>query len=344
MKPPKTKPPKKTKLNPTLDPTNPTNVKKLSQKKPKATSTEGKKSKLPKLKHLPKFKQLSLDFGQLLSDDPKAKTSSKSESEPKSERPKRTPPPPRPTRSSTGVVAVEQDKPSRVFAFKFNMARFLWRWVIAPVLVIVLTFNLLVAGLLGVWKKYPVNNSMFMVSHRLNGGSVNHKWVDYENIAKSAKQAVIASEDGQFIYHNGFDFDSIEKAIKKNEKLGKITAGGSTITQQLAKNLFLSSHRSYVRKAEEAIITLMIEKMWDKKRILEVYLNVVEFGEGIYGIESASWHYFGKPARELTNAQSALLASMLTNPKYYQNNLNNPHLKKKQSVILKRLSSSPLPP
>lgn len=331
------KPPKKTKLNPTLDPKSPTNIKKLSQKKPKTSTTKTKPSKLPKIKNLPKFKQLSLDFGQLLNNDSASKPKPKPKSEP---RPK--PPPPRPTPKRTGIVAVVDDKPKKLF--HFNLKRFLWRWVIAPILVIALTFHLLVAGLLGVWKDYPVNNSMFMVTHRLHGGTVNHKWVDYENIAKSAKQAVIASEDGQFIYHNGFDFDSIEKAIKKNEKLGKITAGGSTITQQLAKNLFLTSHRSYLRKGEEAIITLMIEKMWDKKRILEVYLNVVELGDGIYGVESASWHYFGKPARELTNAQSALLASMLTNPKYYQNNLNNPHLKKKQSVILKRLSSSPLPP
>lgn len=322
MKPPK--PPKKTKLNPTLDPKSPANVKKLSQKKPdtpKPAPTPPKPTPRPAPRPAPKkkgrFTQLSLNFGDLL--------------------PKKSPKaPPAPTpKVDTPAVAPKK---------RFSLMGFLWRWLISPVLVIVIVFHLLVAGLLGIWKDYPVGNSMFMVSHRLHGGTVNHKWVDYENIAKSTKQAVIASEDGQFIYHNGFDFDSIEKAIKKNEKLGKITAGGSTITQQLAKNLFLTSHRSYLRKAEEAVITLMIEKMWDKKRILEVYLNVVELGDGIYGVESASWHYFGKPARELTNAQSALLASMLTNPKYYQNNLNNPHLKKKQSVILKRLSSSPLPP
>ncbi|WP_084349593.1 monofunctional biosynthetic peptidoglycan transglycosylase [Moraxella oblonga] len=325
------KPPKKTKLNPTLDPKSPANIKKLSQKKPKTNATTNKKtSKLSKIKNLPKFKQLSLDFGQRLNNNNPPKSKPK------------PPPPPKPTPTRTGIVAVVNDKPKKLF--RFNLKGFLWRWIIAPLLVIVIVFHLLVAGLLGIWKNYPVSNSMFMVTHRIGGGTVNQKWVDYENIAKSAKQAVIASEDGQFIYHNGFDFDSIEKALKKNEKLGKIQAGGSTITQQLAKNLFLSSHRSYIRKAEEVIITLMIEKMWDKKRILEVYLNVVEFGHGIYGIESASWHYFGKPARELTNAQSALLASMLTNPKYYQKNLNNPHLKKKQKVILKRLGSSPLPP
>lgn len=324
------KPPKKTKLNPALDPKSPTNVKKLSQKKPKTdTATNKKTSKLPKIKNLPKFKQLSLNFGQRLNSN---------DNPPKS---KPKPPPPRPTPTRTGIVAVVDDKPKKLL--RFNLKGLLWRWIIAPILVVVIVFHVLVAGLLGIWKNYPVSNSMFMVTHRISGGTVNQKWVDYENIAKSTKQAVIASEDGQFIYHNGFDFDSIEKAMKKNEKLGKIQAGGSTITQQLAKNLFLTSHRSYIRKGEEAIITLMIEKMWDKKRILEVYLNVVEFGDGIYGVESASWHYFGKSARELTNAQSALLASMLTNPKHYQKNLKNKHLIKKQQVILKRLHASPLP-
>lgn len=212
-----------------------------------------------------------------------------------------------------------------------------------PVLAVVISFHLLVASLLGLWVYLPVTNSMFMTLHRLEGGQVSQKWVDYEDIAKSAKQAVIASEDAKFVSHNGFDFDSIERAIKANEKAGAVSMGGSTITQQLVKNLFLSSHRSYIRKAEEAIITVMMEKMWSKRRILEVYLNVAEFGEGLYGIEVASWHYYGKPAKSLSREESALLIGSLPRPKFYQKNRQNKRLLNKQRIILSRMNASVLP-
>lgn len=226
---------------------------------------------------------------------------------------------------------------------KTSLLSWLWQWVIVPMVLLVLTFHILVAGLIGIWKVYPVNNSMFMLSHRLSGGTVSQKWLDYEQIPKNTKQAVIASEDANFAYHNGFDFTGIQTAIQKNNQAGKITMGGSTISQQLAKNLFLTSHRSYLRKTEEAIITLMIEKSWSKERILEVYLNVVEFGNGVYGIESASWHYFGKTAKSLNREESALLVAMLTRPKYYEKNLDNAHLRKKQQIIVKRMNSAVLP-
>ncbi|MDO4895739.1 MAG: monofunctional biosynthetic peptidoglycan transglycosylase [Moraxella sp.] len=218
-----------------------------------------------------------------------------------------------------------------------------WRWLVAPVLTVVISFHLLIALLLGVWAYVPVTNSMFMTLHRLDGGQVNQKWVNYDQIAKSAKQAVIASEDAKFVHHRGFDFDSIERAIKANERAGAVSMGGSTISQQLVKNLFLSSHRSYVRKAEEAVITVMMETMWSKRRILEVYLNVVEFGDGIYGIESASWHYYGKSAKNLTKAESALLISSLPNPKYYQKHRQNKRLRNKQRIIMSRMDTAMLP-
>lgn len=218
-----------------------------------------------------------------------------------------------------------------------------WRYIIAPVLMVVISFHLLVAMLIGVWAYMPVGNSMFMTLHRLSGGQVTQTWVDYDDIAKSTKQAVIASEDAKFVSHNGFDLDGIEHAIKANERAGAVSMGGSTISQQLVKNLFLTSHRSYIRKGEEAIITVMIENMWSKKRILEVYLNVVEFGEGIYGIEAASWHYYGKPAKNLSREQSALLISSLPNPKYYQKNRQNKRLRNKQRIILARMNSAVLP-
>lgn len=188
-----------------------------------------------------------------------------------------------------------------------------------------------------------MGNSMFMLTHRLKGGSVTQTWVEYDDIAKSVKQAAIASEDAKFTTHNGFDLDAINTAIKANEASGAISMGGSTISQQLAKNLFLTSHRSYIRKAEEAIITVMMEKMWDKKRILTVYLNVVEFGDGIYGIEAAAQHYFKKSAAKLNKEQSALLISMLPNPKYFEQHMDNRRLQNKKRIILKRMPSAALP-
>jgi len=215
--------------------------------------------------------------------------------------------------------------------------------LLGAIILIIVAFHILVAALLLVWKSQPINNSMFMLTHRLTGGEVTQEWVEYDQIAKSAKQAAIASEDSTFSQHNGFDIKGIKEAQKKNEASGKTTAGGSTITQQLAKNLFLTSHRSYVRKAEEAVITVMIETIWDKPRILTAYLNVAEFGNGIYGIEAAARHYYGKTAADLNRDESALLISMLTNPKYYQDNQGNKRLRNKQRIIKKRMNNAMLP-
>lgn len=223
------------------------------------------------------------------------------------------------------------------------MLKKFFRWIVLCVVAVFLGFNLMVAALLGVGKSTPVTESAFMMAHRFGGGTVTQTWVDYDNIAKSVKQAAIVSEDAKFTQHHGFDFDSIESAIKENEAEGAIARGGSTISQQLAKNLFLTSHRSYIRKGEEAIIVLMMEGIWDKKRILEVYLNVVEFGDGIYGIESAARHYYGKSAKNLNREQAALLISMLPNPKYYQKNKNAKRLRNKQRIILRRMNSAVLP-
>lgn len=219
-----------------------------------------------------------------------------------------------------------------------------FKWLIAGIVMLVVVFHVLVAGLLLIWKTQPVTNSMFMLAHRVTVGEVQQTWVDYDQIAKSAKQAAIASEDATFSTHHGFDMAGIEAAMEKNEQTGEFSAGGSTISQQLAKNLFLTSHRSFIRKGEEAIITVMMEQMWSKQRILEVYLNVAEFGNGIYGIEAAAQHYFGKSAANLNQEQSALLICMLTNPKFYQDNMQNKRLRNKQRIILRRMSSAALPP
>ena len=223
------------------------------------------------------------------------------------------------------------------------MFRWIFKWIIAPLLVLFLNFHLMVAGFLVLWGNTPVENSAFMLWHRLSGGDVTQSWVDYDRIAKSVKQAAIVSEDAKFISHHGFDFDSIQAAIAANEAEGAISAGGSTISQQLAKNLFLTPHRSYLRKGEEAIITVMMESMWPKQRILEVYLNVAEFGEGIYGIEAAAQHYFNRSAAKLNREQAALLISMLPNPKYYGKNMNAKRLRNKQRIILRRMNTAAIP-
>ncbi|ABE75660.1 MULTISPECIES: monofunctional biosynthetic peptidoglycan transglycosylase [Psychrobacter] len=223
-----------------------------------------------------------------------------------------------------------------------SFGKFIKRLLLA-LMVLVVAFHVLVAGLLLIWKTQPINNSMFMLTHRIMGGDVSQTWVEYDAIAKSAKQAAIVSEDSTFSQHNGFDMKGIKAAQKKNEATGKMSAGGSTITQQLAKNLFLTSHRSYTRKAEEAVLTIMIETLWDKQRILTAYLNVAEFGNGIYGVEAAAQYYFDKSAANLNRDQSALLIAMLTNPKYYESHQSDKRLRNKQRIIKKRMKNAVLP-
>lgn len=211
-------------------------------------------------------------------------------------------------------------------------------------LVLFIGFHVMVIGLLGYWQTEPINNDMFMILHRLSHfEGVSQTWVEDDQISVNVKRAAIASEDANFVNHNGFDIQGIENAIKRNEKSGNIQAGGSTISQQLAKNLFLFPQRSYLRKGEEAIITLLIEGLWDKERILTAYLNVAEFGDGIYGIEAAAQHYFKKPASKLNRQQAALLISMLPNPKYFETHLNDRHLQNKIQVILRRMAGANLP-
>lgn len=151
--------------------------------------------------------------------------------------------------------------------------------------------------------------------------TLKYEWVDYEKISPHLKRAIIAAEDGKFLEHHGLDWDGIEKAIEKNQRRGKRAAGGSTISQQLAKNLFLSPSKNYLRKIQEVIITLMIELCWDKRRILEVYLNVVEWGNGVFGAQAAAKHYYRIHAVHLSAAQSARLAVTLPNPRKFEYSL-----------------------
>jgi monofunctional glycosyltransferase len=178
---------------------------------------------------------------------------------------------------------------------------------------------LLIASVVSLrWINPPT--SAFMLSARieafLDGDHLyrtQYEWVDLEAISPQAAIAVIASEDQQFPYHFGFDFNSIREAVREHERGGKLR-GASTITQQVAKNLYLWSGRSFVRKALEATLTLTMEASLPKERILELYLNVAEFGRGIYGVEAAARHFFHKQASGLTREESALLAVVLPNP------------------------------
>jgi len=172
---------------------------------------------------------------------------------------------------------------------------------------------------------------------------IAYTWVPYERISVELKRAMIAAEDARFIEHEGFDWDGIQQAIDRNARRGRIVAGGSTITQQLAKNLFLSSQRSYWRKSEEALITLLLEAILDKRRILELYLNVIELGDGIFGSEAAARHYFGVGAGALTAEQAARLAAMAPNPRYYEKHPGARGLARKIPIILARMPAAELP-
>jgi monofunctional biosynthetic peptidoglycan transglycosylase len=199
------------------------------------------------------------------------------------------------------------------------------------------------------WIDHNPTSTSFM-DQRLEGlrakdpaATLKHEWVNYPRIAQSLKLAVIAAEDTSFVDHEGFDWKGIEKALEKNQKKGKVVAGGSTITQQLAKNLFLSGERSYVRKGQEALITWMIESQMDKDRILEIYLNVVEWGNGVFGAEAAARHYYGVPAAQLSREQAARLAAMLPRPQFYDRNRNSAYLAKRVPVILQRMNQVEAP-
>lgn len=172
---------------------------------------------------------------------------------------------------------------------------------------------------------------------------LKHQWVEYPKISNNLKRALIASEDAKFVDHEGFDWDGIQKAWDKNLKKGKIVAGGSTISQQLAKNLFLSTKRTPWRKAEEAAITMMLEKMMTKRRILEIYLNVIEWGNGVFGAEAAARHYFKVSASQLSTSQAAKLAAMVPNPRFYDAHQSAKGLLRKTSIIVQRMPSSEIP-
>ena len=194
------------------------------------------------------------------------------------------------------------------------------------------------------WRSHPVENTMFMrLDYLSDFQPIEHQWVDYDRISIHFKRAIVEAEDAQFLKHHGFDWGGIEYALQRNINNEKVVAGGSTISQQLAKNLFFYNRRSYFRKGQESIATVLMERMWTKQRILEVYMNSVEFGDHLYGIEAASRFYFNKNAADLNREQAAFLAALLPNPKYYQQHRKDPKFLRKQKLILKYINYSQVP-
>ncbi|MEQ1913601.1 MAG: monofunctional biosynthetic peptidoglycan transglycosylase [Sideroxydans sp.] len=199
------------------------------------------------------------------------------------------------------------------------------------------------------WIKFDPASSAFMedrlevMQDKNPKAELKHQWVDYPKISNNLKRALIASEDAKFVDHEGFDWEGIQKAYEKNLKKGKIVAGGSTISQQLAKNLFLSTKRTPWRKGEEIVITLMLETVMDKQRIFEIYLNVIEWGNGVFGAEAAARHYFGVSASQLSAEQAARLAAMVPNPRFYDRNRQAPGMLRKTYLILDRMPDAEIP-
>jgi monofunctional biosynthetic peptidoglycan transglycosylase len=212
-----------------------------------------------------------------------------------------------------------------------------------------LWFFILSIGLTILYRFVPIPITPLMVI-RLGEQAADEKkemrlykdWVPMSQISKNAPQAVYGAEDQKFLDHYGFDLEAMEKAWNGNKK-GKQIKGASTITQQTVKNVFLWPARSYVRKALEAYFTVLVELIWPKERIMEVYLNVIEMGEGIYGIEAAAQTYYNKPAASLNRSQSAMIAAVLPNPRRWTPARPTPYIVRRQGWILRQMNNlSPL--
>lgn len=212
-------------------------------------------------------------------------------------------------------------------------------WAVVGLAGAVLAVQLWFLAQVGWWVFFNPTDTAFMRAERDRlaqarpGLVIRQQWVPYERISMNLKRAVIASEDANFTEHEGVDWDAIERAHEANRRKGKVVRGGSTITMQLAKNLFLSGERSYLRKAQEIAITYMIEALMDKRRILELYLNVAEWGEGVFGCEAGARHHFGVPAAQLSAGQGARMAAMLPRPRFYDRNRGSAYLERRSATI-----------
>jgi monofunctional biosynthetic peptidoglycan transglycosylase len=227
------------------------------------------------------------------------------------------------------IKATIKPKSTGKKGFFSQIMRFFWKLII--------WFNIISLFFVVLYKFVPVPYTPLMVIRYFENKSAGknietkHHWVPIEDISKNLQKAVIASEDGRFFEHNGLDFSAMRKAAVGNFK-GKKLKGGSTITQQTAKNVFLWQGRSYFRKALEAYYTVLIELVWGKQRILEVYLNSIEMGDGIYGADAATQHWYKKECKSLTRMQAAGIAAILPNPRRFSPN-GSAYISRKQSKI-----------
>jgi len=200
------------------------------------------------------------------------------------------------------------------------------RWLLRGLLILSLLFLLVQGWYLAhivAWRWVDPGSTAFMdarlaqLRETTPEARLRQQWVDYAAISPHLKRAILAAEDAKFLEHEGFDWEGMQNALEKNLRRGRVVAGGSTISQQLAKNLFLSGERSFIRKGQEALITLMLEGVLPKRRILELYLNLIEWGDGVFGAEAAARHYFGISAARLSPSQAAWMAAIVPNPRYY---------------------------
>jgi monofunctional biosynthetic peptidoglycan transglycosylase len=226
--------------------------------------------------------------------------------------------------------------------------RVLWRASLVVLALVLLYFAWIFSHVLW-WNFFNPSSSAFMqdrletLQEKNPRAQLRHQWVPYDKISLNLKRAVVAAEDANFMEHAGFDWEAIQRAYEANRRKGRVVAGGSTISQQLAKNLFLSPKRSAVRKLEEALITLIIENVMSKQRIFEIYLNIIEWGNGIFGCEAAAKHYFKTSAARLDAWEAARLAAMVPNPRYYDRNRNTAYLDRKTNLILGRMPGAVVP-
>ena len=230
--------------------------------------------------------------------------------------------------------------------------RFLWRFTWRFLLLALIALTLLqfwFFSCVWYWSVYDPDSTAFMRSRltRLREeeprARLQYRFVPYSAISTHLKCAVIAAEDSRFVEHDGFDWDGIRKAYEKNLREGEVVAGGSTISQQLAKNLFLSGERAWWRKAQEAAITVMIELIMDKRRIFELYLNVIEWGDGVFGAEAAARYHFGVSAAELAPEQAARLAAMVPSPRRYDPGRSTAYLQRRTQILLARMNAVRVP-
>ena len=222
-------------------------------------------------------------------------------------------------------------------------------YVTAAIVAIALLWLAWIVAHIGWYRYQPPRETAFMAQRldearaKSSNATQQYRWMPYTRISVHLKRAIIAAEDAKFAAHGGFDWDGMEKAHAKNRQKGHVVAGGSTITQQLAKNLFLSSAKSYWRKGEEAVITVLLEALLPKQRIFELYLNVIEWGNGVFGAEAAAQRYFGVTSAQLSAEQAARLAAMTPSPRRFERNPHSAYLDGRVAALLPRMPGAVLP-